>query len=88
MSNGIDSLEELDLAIPDMHSEADETRASEALRNLPGVGTVRFVQRGAWVSYRSKAISKEEICDVLRKAGFRVSVFQDSKSGQAGHASY
>lgn len=88
MSDGTDSLEELDLAIPDMHSEADEMKASEALRNLPGVGTVRFVQRGAWISYRSSAISKDEICDALRKAGFRASVFQDSKTGRTGHASF
>jgi hypothetical protein len=81
-------LEELDLAIPDMHNEQDEAKAAEALRDLPGVGSVRFVPRGAWVSYRSETISKEQICLALREAGFRASVFQDSKSGKVGETSY
>lgn len=78
-------LAELDLAIPDMLVEADEIKASDILRHLPGVDAVRVVQRGAWVNYRPDVISKDEICHALRSAGLRAGVFQDSLSGQTGH---
>lgn len=79
-----DTLEELDIAIPDMLTETDEVKAGQALRQLPGVGTVRMVQRGAWIAYRAESINKDEICNALRQVGYRASVFQDSKSGQTG----
>ena len=81
------SLEELDVAIPDMLTESDEIKAGAALRQLHGVAGVRMVQRGALVSYRASSISKDEICHALRQAGYRASVFQDSKTGQTGEFS-
>lgn len=83
----VDSLAELDLAIPDMLVEADEIKASQTLRQLPGVNAVRVVQRGAWVNYRTNVISKDEICSALRSVGLRAGVFQDSQSGQTAHYS-
>ncbi|MDD5198419.1 MAG: heavy metal-associated domain-containing protein [Terrimicrobiaceae bacterium] len=87
MSDSRSQLEELDLAIPDMHSTADEVRAGEVLRGLDGVNAVRFVARGALVSYRPASISHEQICEVLRHAGFRATTFQDSASGDVGLSS-
>lgn len=81
------TLEELDIAIPDMLTESDEKKAGNTLRRLPGIGGVRVIQRGALVSYRAASITKDEICHALRELGFRASVFQDSKTGQLGHTS-
>jgi hypothetical protein len=81
------SLEELDLMIPELHSAEEETAAGHAIRVLPGIDSVRFVQGGAVVSYRADSISKEEICSTLRQAGFRASTFQDSFSGKTGQSS-
>ncbi len=78
------TLEELDIAIPDMLTEADEVKAGEMLRQLHGVAGVRVVQRGALVAYRAASITKDEICHALRQVGYRASVFQDSKTGQTG----
>lgn len=83
----IHSLEELDLMIPELHSAEEEHAAGAAIRRLPGIDTVRFVQGGAVVAYRAESISKEEICNTLRQAGFRASTFQDSYSGKTGMSS-
>lgn len=80
-------LEQLDLSIPDMHTPDDEIRAAETLRGLQGVSGVRLVSRGALVFYRPAGISREQICETLRNAGFRASTFQDSASGQVGQSS-
>ena len=81
------TLEELDIAIPDMLTESDEMKAGNALRQLRGVAGVRMVQRGALVAYRADSITKDEICHTLRQEGYRASVFQDSKTGQTGLSS-
>jgi hypothetical protein len=81
------SLEELDLMIPELHSAERESAAGAALRVLPGIDSVRFVQGGAVVAYRAGSISKDEICHTLRQAGFRASTFQDSFSGKTGISS-
>lgn len=81
------ALDELDLAIPNLESLADEIRAGEILKGIYGIESVRFIERGAWISYRSADITHEQICDILHRAGFRASTFQDSKSGQTGQSS-
>lgn len=81
------TLEELDIAIPDMLTESDEKKAGHMLRQLHGVAGVRVVQRGALVAYRAAVITKDEICRALRQVGYRASVFQDSKTGQTGLSS-
>lgn len=79
--------EEVDLAIPNMQSLDDETRAGSVLRGLPGVTGVRLVQRGAWISYHPETISHDKICLALRHAGFRAGTFQDSATGTVGTTS-
>ena len=76
--------EEVDLAIPNMHSGADESRAGQILKGLPGVTGVRLVQRGAWVSYHPQTITHSRICEALRRFGFRATTFQDSATGETG----
>jgi copper chaperone CopZ len=79
--------EELDLAIPDMDSETAELAVKASLERLPGVITVRLLERGAFARYDPNVISKDQICLVVRQAGYRASVFQDSKSGKTGVSS-
>jgi hypothetical protein len=76
--------EEVDLAIPNMHSGADESRAGKILKGLPGVTGVRLVPRGAWISYHPQVITHAGICGALRKFGFRATTFQDSATGATG----
>jgi copper chaperone CopZ len=87
MNNQTNGLEELDLAIPDMHTTADEAQVGGVLNGLPGVGSVRLVSRGALVHYRPQGISHAQICDALHKAGFRATTFQDSATGETGATS-
>jgi copper chaperone CopZ len=79
--------EELDLAIPDMDSETAELAVKASLRNLPGIIRVLLVGRGAFASYDPNAINKDQICAAVRQAGYRASVFQDSKTEQTGRSS-
>jgi copper chaperone CopZ len=79
--------EELDLAIPDMDSETAELAVQASLEQLPGIVSVRLLERGAFVRYNPNAINKDQICAAVRQAGYRASVFQDSKSGHTGLSS-
>lgn len=79
--------EELDLAIPDMDSETAELAVKASLEQLPGMINVRLVERGAFARYNPNVINKDQICIAVRQAGYRASIFQDSKSGQTGLSS-
>ena len=79
--------EELDLAIADMDSKTAELAVKASLEQLPGIVSVRLMERGAFVRYHADAITKEQICAGVRQAGYRASVFQDSKSGHTGLSS-
>ena len=79
--------EELDLAIPDMDSEAARAAVKACLQKLPGIIRVLLVGRGAFASYDPNAINKDQVCAAVRQAGYRASVFQDSKTGQTGLSS-
>jgi hypothetical protein len=79
--------EELDLAIPDMDSETAELAVKHALEKLPGIITVRLLERGAFARYNPNVITQDQICIVVRQAGYRASIFQDSKSGRTGLSS-
>ena len=79
--------EELDLAIPDMDSETAEFAVKAALQDLPGIIHVLIVGRGALARYNPDAINKDQICATVRQAGYRASIFQDSKTGQTGRSS-
>jgi hypothetical protein len=79
--------EELDLAIPDMDSETAELAVKSSLEQLPGIVSVRLVERGAFARYNPNVINKDQICIAVRQAGYRASVFQDSKTGKTGLSS-
>ena len=81
------TIEELDLAIPDMDSPGAETQVAALLKDVPGMVEVRLIERGAFIRYRGGAISHEEICALIRRGGFRASTFQDSESGETGVSS-
>jgi hypothetical protein len=88
MKQDTGELGELDLAIPDMVTQEERTRASILLNDLPGITSMRIQERGIWMSYRPAAITKEEICETLQRAGFRASTFQDSVTGKTGSSSF
>ena len=80
-------LDELDLAIPDMDSPTTENQVKAALEKMPGIKSVRLVERGAFIRYNAAVIDKDQICQLIRQAGFRASTFQDSKTGATGLSS-
>ncbi|MDB6074802.1 MAG: hypothetical protein JWO89_2442 [Verrucomicrobiaceae bacterium] len=79
---------ELDLAIANMDSASTETQARGILSNLPGVLSAHLHEMGALIKYRPGRITKETICDHLRKAGLEPTIFQDSASGTTGTVGY
>ena len=78
--------EELDLAIPDMDSPTAENAVKQSLEQLPGIISVRLMERGAFARYKPNVISQDEICTAVRQAGYRASIFQDS-TGRIGLSS-
>ena len=88
MSTAPEPEAELDLAIAHMDTEATETKAKAILSNLPGVLSAHLHEMGALIKYRPQRITKDTICDHLRKAGLDPTVFQDSASGATGTVAY
>ena len=54
------------------------------LEQLPGIIAVRLMERGAFARYNPNVISQDQICIAVRQAGYRASIFQDSKTGRTG----
>lgn len=79
--------EELDLAIPDMDSKTVELAVKASLKQIPGVISVRFVERGAFARYNPNAINKNQICTAVQQAGYHASIFQGSMTGPTGRSS-
>ena len=79
--------EELDLVIPDMDTANLESKVKATLEMLPGIHSVRLVERGAFIRYNPLGIDKDQICVAIRQAGFRASTYQDSKTGATGLSS-
>ena len=79
--------EELDLAIPDMDTEHAELAVKKSLEQLPGIITVRLMERGAFARYNPNVINQDQICIAVRQAGYRASIYQDSKTGRTGLSS-
>ncbi len=88
MSTSPDIEAELDLALANMGTGAAETQARAILANLPGVLSAHLHELGALIRYRPQRITKETICDHLRKAGLQPTVFQDSATGATGTVAY
>jgi hypothetical protein len=77
---------EVDLAIPDMDSHLAEEKVKAALEGIKGIETVRLVERGAWLRHQPDVITADQICQAIRQAGYRASVFQDT-TGRTGLSS-
>jgi hypothetical protein len=80
------SSNELDLAIPDMDSQVTEQKVQAVLEGIKGIESVRLIERGAWLRHHPDVITADQICQAIRHAGFRVSIFQDS-TGRTGLSS-
>ena len=79
------SSHERDLAIPDMDSAEAEERIRTVLADLPGIQTVRLIERGAYIRHRS-SVTPGQICEAVRKSGYGASIFQDD-AGHVGRSS-
>jgi hypothetical protein len=77
---------EVDLAIPDMDSQFAEEKVKAALEGIKGIETVRLMERGAWLRHQPDVITADQICQAIRHAGYRASVFQDT-TGRTGLSS-
>lgn len=62
--------EELEALIPQMDSPAREREVDQILRNLPGVDAVGVAPGSVWLSFHPGVISRKELCQKLRQAGF------------------
>lgn len=79
--------EELDLVIQGMQGQADEERLGKVLHQIGGVQAARIIPEGAWLRYEPARVTKEAVCDAVRKAGFKVTLFQDSLSNETHNVS-
>lgn len=79
--------EELDLVIQGMQGQPDEQRLGKVLDQIAGVQAARIIQEGAWIRYEPSRVTKNAICDAVRQAGFKVTLFQDSLSQEAHNVS-
>lgn len=81
-------LAELDLAISDMDTAILEQQVKTVLQKISGVQSVRIQERGALIHYNTASTSKDRIAEAIRKAGFNVTIFQDSASGETHEVAY
>jgi hypothetical protein len=79
---------ELDVAIANMDTEAQEERAAEVVRGIPGVEAALLIPGGIWMRYRPNDTDPKSIMQALGDEGFRATLFQDSASGKTGRVSY
>ena len=81
-------LAELDLAISEMDTPILEQQVQAVLKRLNGVQSVRLQERGALIHYDPKGTNKDRIAESIRHAGFTVTIFQDSASGETHEVPY
>ena len=74
-------LEQVEFGINDVNSEA----AQNAVRDLNGVREVQFVGGGAVVTYNPIGITKEEICTVIRRSGYRATEITSEVRSELDH---
>lgn len=70
-----EAMKELGLFLPEMDTQ-QERQAARILRILPGVVEVRLVSQGLRLSFRPETITDRQICEALRREGFRPFVFR------------
>jgi len=87
-STTTEDIEELDLAISNMDTQASEEAMKAALKKLAGISSSRLVERGALIHYHRDKVSKAKIVETLKAAGFDVITFQDSATGETGKVDF
>jgi hypothetical protein len=76
-------LEQAEFDINDANTDAAHTAICDAVNGLNGVREVQFVGGGVVVTFNPIGITKEEICTVIRRSGYRATEITTSP-GQAG----
>jgi hypothetical protein len=80
-------LQELDLVVADLQSQADEKRLQKMLERMPRVQAARIIPEGVWIRYDANSVSRDKICRSLNEAGFKPQLFQDSLTGETAEVS-
>jgi hypothetical protein len=76
-------LEQAEFDINDANTDAAHRAICDAVDGLNGVRQVQFVGGGVVVTYNPIGITKEEICTVIRRSGYRATEITSSP-GNAG----
>src|SRR5213592_3201048 len=76
-------LEQAEFDINDADSEVAHRAICDAVNGLNGVREVQFVGGGVVVSFNPIGITKEEICTVIRRSGYRATLLHSDSGGQA-----
>jgi hypothetical protein len=82
------TLEELDLAIANLDFPEQEKSLRSLLETVPGVRSVRIQEQGALIQYLPASTTKDQIVQAIRQGGYRLTVFQDSATGETGSVNY
>jgi len=76
-------LEQAEFDINDANTDAAHQAICDAVNGLNGVREVQFVSGGVVVTFNAIGITKEEICTVIRRSGYRATEITSSP-GNAG----
>jgi hypothetical protein len=71
-------LEQVEFDINDADSEPAHRAICDAVNGLNGVREVQFVGGGVVVTFNPIGITKEEICTVIRRSGYRATEITSS----------
>jgi hypothetical protein len=74
-------LEQAEFDINDADSEVAQRAICDAVNGLNGVREVQFVSGGVVVTFNPIGITKEEICTVIRRSGYRATEITSSPGG-------
>src|SRR3954462_6350022 len=75
-------LEQAEFDINDANTEAAHRAICDAVNRLNGVREVQFVGGGVVVTFNPIGITKEEICTVIRRSGYRATLLHSDSGGQ------
>src|SRR2546423_7023042 len=71
-------LEQAEFDINDANTDAAHRTICDAVNGLNGVREVQFVGGGVVVTFNPIGITKEEICTVIRRSGYRATEITSS----------
>jgi hypothetical protein len=75
-------LEQAEFDINDANTEVAHRAICDAVNGLNGVREVQFVGGGVVVTFNPIGITKEEICTVIRRSGYRATPLHSDSGGQ------